>query len=156
MHNEPDSARLPDGSPPVQVAPQPVREAQGAPLAPGTREEIGAISSEPASAARSMPSADPRDLSGQNIAIALAARAANVANQGGQDAARASTPTNRDRRVLKSAQANGELNAWQGAEHEPAALPRELNDTRPAEIGDAMDAYTATYADEDEGSPQSN
>lgn len=156
MSNELDSARLSEGSPPVQVAPQPVREAQDAPLAPGTREEIGAIGSGPASAAHPMPSADSRNLSGQNIAIALAARAANVANQGGQNPARASMPMSQDHRAMKSAQDGGESHAWQGAEHEPAVLSRELNDTRPAEIGDAMDAYAATYADEDEGSLQSN
>ncbi len=37
-------------------------------------------------------------------------------------------------------------------EHEPLDVSRELNDARPAELGDAIDAYAATYVDENDAS----
>lgn len=41
-----------------------------------------------------------------------------------------------------------------GLEHEALGVARELNDARPVEISDAMDAYAATWMDESDSSLQ--
>ena len=147
-------ARQATGSMPLPSSSLPAVQADSRP-APEARKsrQLEAPAPEPSSArlatARLALASAPRRL-GQS-AVSLAAATEAVGAGRGEDAARASTSSSHARPTTDSAGDEGEVDAWEGAQHEPLALSRELNDTRPEEIGAAMDAYAATWIDEDEG-----
>lgn len=122
------------------------------PLAPrastaGRARPSAALDPTPALAAapRSIPI---RSASADSSAVAPVQRKADRDGEAG-----AAAPARGSRVEVGTAQdAAGEESSRDGADPAPLAVDRELNDARPTEISDAVDAYAATWLDEGEGS----
>jgi hypothetical protein len=166
MLRESEPANRPTPDVIVEKAPAKREEPQTAPLLPKVK----------ASAARSEDRPEPRDLDAERQATrsdaasiahreapAPLAQATEVAASTSVSAGRAvakatlestSVAPMKNARPAEAAMAVAKSEApTKSVEHEPLGVVRELNDTRPAEIGDAIDAYASTWMD-DSDAPQ--